>query len=306
MKELSRSRKGFVLVSVLILGVLLISTATAFSWFARTQAKTLGSEISSLTNRTFAHVLVNSVIGAVSQVNSKTNYDSPTQKWYQPFVIAVPDMGVWVAKVTPLDDKIPLRNLFLPDGTTIRGEITEAWHSMWDKLRRRELEQLVLDFTDRNKKPRVGSTERDYFINRPPFDISELLILSSDIDTDLLYGSGGELGISDYCTIYSDGKININVAPLHVIELLPGLDMGGTAQSIAEYRKDKPIKDLQDLQSIPGAGARASNQLMNIVGFKSRYFNVQLECLTEESEGGASFSIVFDRTLMQVVRWEEL
>ena len=288
-----------------MLGVLLISSATVFSWFVRMQIRGVNREIEGLSRRTLAGVLVNSVILLLSEISSRVNYDSPTQKWYKPFLLNIPDMGIWVMQITPLDDKIPLRNLFLPDGNTMRREFSEVWREMWDKLKHRELEMITLDFLDKNNRPRLGSRENDYFINRAPYDISELLILSRDIDADILYGSGGEMGLSDYCTIYSDGKINLNVAPVHVMELLPGLDAGGLARSIEEYRRDNAIQNYGDLQKIPGASARTSTQLTNIAGFKSRYFNVKMECMIDDGNT-SSFTVIIDRTSKSIVRWEEL
>ena len=299
-------RRGFVLISVLMLGVLLISCATSFSWFVRMQVRGMRRETLTLSKRTLAAVLTNSVMSLLSELSSHTNYDSPTQRWYKPFLFDVPDMGIWAVQITPLDDKIPLRNIFLPDGNTMRREFTEVWREMWNKLKHRELEQLTLDFIDKNNRLRVGSREEKYFINRAPYDISELLILSSDIDRSIVYGEDGNLGLSDYCTVYSDGKININVAPVHVMELLPGLDTGGLVQSIAEHRTENAIENFQDLQKIPGASARTSTQLTNIVSFKSRYFNIKLESMSDEDEETSSFTVIFDRTAKKIVKWEEI
>ena len=299
-------RRGFVLISVLMLGVLLISCATSFSWFVRMQVRGMRRETLTLSKRTLAAVLTNSVMSLLSELSSHTNYDSPTQRWYKPFLFDVPDMGIWAVQITPLDDKIPLRNIFLPDGNTMRREFTEVWREMWNKLKHRELEQLTLDFIDKNNRLRVGSREEKYFINRAPYDISELLILSSDIDRSIVYGEDGNLGLSDYCTVYSDGKININVAPVHVMELLPGLDTGGLVQSIAEHRAENAIENFQDLQKIPGASARTSTQLTNIVSFKSRYFNIKLESMSDEDEETSSFTVIFDRTAKKIVKWEEI
>ncbi|MBQ7192935.1 MAG: general secretion pathway protein GspK [Synergistaceae bacterium] len=306
-RELSRSREGFILLSVLMLGVVLISTATAFAWFARSQARTVSGQTQELTNRTFAHVLVHSVANVISDIFSDLQSDSLTQKWYQPFVIGSTEFdGVWVVKITPLDDKIPVSQLFLPDGSTMRTELTEVWHQLFEKLGRLELEQILLDFMDSNNKPRVGGAERDDFLNRPLYDISELLMLSGDIDSEVINGYSGKLGIADYCTVYSDGKININVAPVHVIELLPGLDSGTTAQSIVSYREDRSIESLSELQEIPGISAGTLNRSMNVIGFKSRYFDVRLEFLPNASESGSSFSVILDKTDKKIVKWEEL
>ncbi len=303
----SRKHKGFVLVSVLMLGVLLISCATAFTWFVRMQVRGVFRERDSITKRSMATVAVNAVINILSEMEQHYDYDSPTQRWYQPFVAPFGDeLGVWVIQITPLDDKIPLRNLFLPDGNTLRHEFDQPLQDMLEKLNHRELEFLLLDFLDKNNRPRVGGVERDEFINRPLNDMSELLILSPDITPEILYGTGTELGIEDYCTIYSDGKINLNFAPVHVMEILPGLSERGLAERIEQSRKDEPLKSLRDVQSLPGASPRTSTLLTNIACFKSRYFNVKIECLEDSGGGGTSFNIIFDRSTRQIVRWEEM
>ena len=294
----SHRRKGFVLISVLMLGVLLISCATAFSWFVRQQVKTVSRERINLESRSMAYVLVNAMVKVLAEMASHVGYDSPTQRWYQPFVLPIENMGIWVVQITPLDDKIPIRSLFLPDGNTLRRELADAWQRMWEELGHRELEQVVLDFMDKNNRPRVGGIERDEYLNRPPYDMSELLMLSHDISPELLSE------IEDYCTVYSDGRINLNVAPVHVMELLPGLDTGQIAQSIANARREKPLETLQDIQNIPGATPKVSTQLTNIAAFKSRYFQVKIDCLSD-NEGGNSYNIVFDRTTRQIVKWEE-
>ncbi|MBR6901095.1 MAG: hypothetical protein IKN30_03425, partial [Synergistaceae bacterium] len=264
----NKKNRAFVLVSVLMLGMLLISCATAFAWFVRMQVRSVGRERESLSARSMAEVVINSVMGILYDLAAETDYDSPTQRWYQPFVMPFEDLGVWSLKITPLDDKIPIRNLFLPDGNTMRHEFEEPFQNMLEKVGHRELELIILDFLDRNKRARVGSVERDNFINRGPFDISELLILSQDLSPEILYGNGSDLGIADYCTIYSDGKINLNVAPVHVMELLPGLDERGLAERIAQVREEQAIASFQDVQNLPGASPRTATLLTNLVSFK--------------------------------------
>ena len=305
-KLLSHShKKAFVLVSVLMLGTLLISCATAFTWFVRVQVRQVYRERDNIANRSMASVVSAALINVLSQIGEQSDYDSPMQSWFQPIVLRLNDLGIWVVQVAALDDKIPLRNLFLPDGNTLRHEFEEPFQNMLEKLKHRELELILLDFMDRNTRPRVGGVEREDFINRGPYDISELLILSQDITSEILYGSGTQLGIADYCTVFSDGKINLNFAPVHVMELLPGLDEGGLAERLAQNRTEEPLRSLRDVQKLPGASPRTSTLLTNIAAFKSRYFEIRIECMTEESEGGRRFNIIFDRTTRQIVKWEE-
>ena len=89
------------------------------------------------------------------------------------------------------------------------------------------------------------------------------------------------------------------------MELLPGLDTGGLAERIARERVEKPIQTLDDLRNFPGAGPKIATQLTNIAAFKSRYFQVDIDCFNQDTEGGTSFQVIIDRTTKQIVRWEE-
>lgn len=306
----SRKKKGFVLVSVLMLGMLLISCATAFTWFVRSQVRGFYKERESLTSRTMAYVLTQALIKALVFIKANVYEDSPTQKWYQPFILKMTDdLGLWVMHITPLDDKIPIRSLFLPDGSTLRREFSSVWEDIWEELGHRELAQKVLDFMDKNTRARVGGVEREYFMNRVPYDLSELLIMSDDIDNDILYGVKGgireKLGLADYCTVFADDRININVAPVHVLELLPGLDTGELAERVADMREHQAFNGLASLRRIPGAPAKIINQLVNLVKFRSRYFMIRIERLDLEDEGGTSFNIIVDLEAKIIAKWEE-
>jgi len=200
------ARRGFVLVSALMLGVVFISCATAFVWFTRLQVKNVMREKAALENRSMAQILTVSVLAWLKADASQ--YDSPLQRWYKPFSFLVDDVGTWTVQVTPLDDKIPLRNLFLPDGNTLRNDLNVTWEALWAKLEATELANIVLDFMGESTKPRVGGVKRDNFIKRYPLDISEFLILE-EITSELLYGdpATGKSGLVDYCTLWSGGNV---------------------------------------------------------------------------------------------------
>ena len=295
-------RRGFVLVAVLILGATLVTCATAFAWFARMQIKNATREKITLANRSMAQVLTKAIVKGMKE-NTVIKYDSPLLDWFKPFFFPAGDLGTWVVQVVPLDDKIPLRNLFLPDGTTLRNELLKTWEDMWGKLERRDIAYTVLDFLDKDTKPRMGGTERETYINRAPLDISELLILE-EITPEILYGTPEKPGVDNYCTLWCDGKINVNVAPVGVLEILPGLDRS-LAEKMDDFRRQKPFTSMSDLREIPGFPSRSQAALTNIVGFSSRYFMIKIEML-EDNGGGTSFSVVFDKTAGTVVRWEEI
>ena len=303
-RPLSASRRGFVLVSVLMLGVVFISCATAFAWFVRQQIKGTLREKSALEYRSMAQVLTQSICSGLKS-NTVTKHDSLLQEWFKPFFFPTEDLGLWVVQVTPLDDKIPLRGIFLPDGNTLRNELRNAWEKLWEQLGKRNLGPLVLDFMDKDKRPQMGGgAERDTHIDRYPLDMSEFLILD-EMTPEILNGGEGTLGMADYCTLWSSGKINLNVAPVHVMAILPGLNET-LAENIDNYRRSRQLRDMADLRKVQGFPAKASSTLMNLAAFNSRYFKVHIEILNNSGESGKRFDAVIDKTAGQIVRWEEI
>ncbi|MDR1048243.1 MAG: general secretion pathway protein GspK [Synergistaceae bacterium] len=296
-----RTRKGFVLVSVLLLGTVFISCATAFAWFSRLQIRSALREKTRLENRSMAQILARAAITGL-KAQRFFDYDSLNLPWFKPFLLPVEER-TWVVQITPLDDKIPLRSVFLPDGSTLRNELRGTWEDLWAELGRNDLAYAVLDFMDKDARPRVGGSERDNHINRYPLDMSELLIVEG-MTPETLYGTAEKLGLADYCTLWSGGKINLNVAPVQVMEVLPGLDRY-LAERIAESREKEPLKNTDDLRGIPGFPPRAAAALLNLAAFQSQYFSVRIEVI-ESFGGGASFNVIFDKTSGQITRWEEI
>lgn len=294
MNDTLRCRKGFVLLAVLMLSTLLLSAATALAWFARSMARSVAGRRAQLQARSLAQVLTKSVVNFISVLGENSDYDAPTQKWYQPVTIHIEDGEFCVLKVTPLDDKIPIRSLFLPDGNTLRTEFKDVWADMWEKLGRKEVGEIVLDLMDKNDKVRVGSIEVEGWLNRPVYDLGELLILSNEI-TPAMYSR-----LETYVTLWSDGHINLNTAPIEVLELLPGLDIYGIAERLVNYRADNPLRSLSDIEKLPGATAKTTSRLSNIATVKSRYIEVKItfEVMT--------FRAVVDRNTKNILLWEEL
>jgi hypothetical protein len=282
------------------MGVVLISCATAFAWFTRLQIKSALREKVSLENRSMARILTRSIILGI-RANTALDYDSPLLPWFKPFFIPVGET-MWVVQVVPLNDKIPIRSVFLPDGNTLRNELRGVLENLWEKLEKRDMNVPLLDFIDKDAKPRMGGTERETHINRYPVDMSEFLLLEG-MTPELLYGTPEKSGMADYCTLWSDGKINLNVAPVRVMEILPGLDRF-LAEKIVESREREPLKETADLRDIPGFPPRVVTTLTNLADFRSQYFMIKIEML-EDLGGGTSFNIIFDKNAGQVVRWEE-
>ena len=285
-------RRGFVLLSVLMLGTVLLAAATAFTWFARSVGRIAAGKRTRLEQRTWARVVVTSAVNMLSTMADNTSYDAPSQRWYQPFAINF-EGEAWTLKITPLDDKIPLRSLFLPDGNTLRNEFTDVWEDLWRTMDKPTMANIVLDFMDKNDKGRVGSIDGSDWLNRPPYHTGELLYLSRDITPSMLER------LEQYLTVWSDGRINLNAAPVNVLTLLPGLDTGGMSDRVANWRNDHAFTALSDIERVPGADARLTSRLNNIAGVKSRYVSLELAGPNRE------FYAVADKSTRTIMEWKE-
>ena len=293
---------GFILVSVLLLCVMLVASATAYAWFARVQAKTVIYEKSALQARSTAFLLTKEALRGLKLDTNK--FDSLLEFWFQPMIIPLGDYGLANVVLRPLDDKVPLRHLFLRDGTTLRNELKDVWEKIWIELGERTLPAKALDYIDRDTIPRLGGREGTENINRNLFDISELLGIP-EITPEILYGEYPKLGLVDYCTMWSDSRININTAEPHVLAILNGLNVN-LAEEIVKFREHREITALDDLKGIPGFPLRAIPTLMNLIGFTSSYYNLKIELMDESWSSAKYFDIVLHKPTGRILRWEEM
>jgi general secretion pathway protein K len=75
--------------------------------------------------------------------------------------------------------------------------------------------------------------------NGPVRSIEELLLIKG-ITPELLFGTKGKKGLADYLTVNgSDGKVNLNTAPLLVIKSMDTLISDDLLVALAEYRKEQ-------------------------------------------------------------------
>ena len=297
-----RNQRGFILVSVLLLCAMLVASATAYAWFARTQIRTVIRDKSALQARSAALLLTREAARGLKLDTNK--FDSPLEPWFQPMFFPLEDYGFANVVLKPLDNKIPLQHLFLPDGTTLRNELNDVWEKIWVEIGERTLPAKVLDYIDKDTIPRLGGRDGPENLNRNLFDISELLGVP-EITPQMLYGEHPRLGFADYCTMWSDSKMNINTAEPHVLALLNGLNKN-LAEEIAKFREKREITSFDDLREVPGFPSRAIPSLMNLIGFTSSYYNLKIEIADEDGSSARYYDIILHKSTGRILRWEEM
>lgn len=302
----SQDRKhGFILVSILLVLTVLLSCTVGYAWFARAQFKRISAERFELRSRSIAYAAVLQIAKGLQY--DKNDYDSYTEEWFGQNAIPIDDLGILLVNIEPLDDLFPVNELFLPDGVTLRNEIRASWEKIWKDRNQEGWGTVILDFLDEDVKPRLGSYERRFFINRDISDLSDFLVLEG-FPQELISGNAGMTGLKELLTPWSSGKININVAPLEVLVLLDGIDES-IAGDIIETRAVNPFTDLKDLTEMQSFSEALVPRIMNMVTFKSTYFRVVMKVLRPDNESAMIYRVILKKDgsrSTSIVKWEEI
>jgi len=299
-----RSGEGFILVSVMLLVTLFLTASLGYAWFARSQLKRLGAEQFSARAKGISYAAILEVARGLQFDDN--DYDSMQEPWFGLHLIPVPDLGILTVQISPLDDRFPINSLFLPDGATLRGEISYSWEKIWDLYGEERLGTLILDFIDRDSTPRLGSDERSGFLNRDLTDLSELTLIDQ-FPADLLVRGPGRPALQDFFTVWCGGKININVAPVQVLNMIDGIDET-VASDIMALRETKALTGFDDISSgIPSFPSDILPRVVNLVGFESIYFKVTVEASSLQGDYKALYRAFLKKegSGYRIIKWEE-
>lgn len=109
---------------------------------------------------------------------------------------------------------------------------------------------------------------------------------------------------SDWLSLRSNGRINVNTAPPELLMCLDPDLSEVTVQEIVQRRQDEAFKSSQELRSIPGMDADLLFRLEKMVGFKSDTFEIRAS--VNEPPGSVTVTAVVLRNQgeMKVLWWE--
>jgi general secretion pathway protein K len=201
--------------------------------------------------------------------------------------------GTCQITLTDESGKLQVNQLKFPDGTLNRPRIDQLL-KLIDTLNRMEPERTrlgyglvpalidwidddddvtVLPFISRENR---GAETADYderrgCANRPLLDITELRYIKG-------FTPEGIERLLPFLTIYGDGQVNLNSAPLEVIMALSEHMDISVARLLVAHRQRYPLETLADLQVIPGITGPVFKDLQQsgIVGRSGPYYVVQV------------------------------
>lgn len=180
----------------------------------------------------------------------------------------------------------------------------------------------ICDWRDPDTIPSFLGAEQSYYQNlNPPYlckdgflDIIEELLLVKGMTSELFYGeviNGSDTfssqlqpGLCDLLTVYSDGHINLNTAPLAVLQTIPGVRVE-TAEALVQFRTgpdgtdgtedDTPFTDLTQLKDVPEITDYEYYQLRSIGTLTSRVFTIKSTAVLIKERAKQTIVVVAER-----------
>lgn len=302
-----RNSGGFIFISVLFSLTLLLTAATAFAWFARTESKREAARENILKCRGIAEIAADIAGERIAADNS--GYDGFDEPLYAPGGGLRVIIGEYEAtvRVTPLGGKIPVNAVLLPDRVTLRKEYEYAWNAVWEESGREELAQLVIDFMDADRRQKLGGAEDEKNINRPVADLCELKAIAGISDDVLWGGADRPGGVARYLEALDGQKININTAEAEMIAKLDPAITIDTARLVAASRLSSPLKSIEDLRRVPGFPAALATKLANVIGYESSFFLLETKVTTGSGSIVRNYRITVRRSGNNCIieKWEE-
>jgi len=310
---MNMNRKGSVLILTLIIVTFLSALALQLSHSMRSKNRMVRTYQKDIVSLHIARGAVGKVLNAIERDKAENELDYLGEDWMAKFMRDehAPKVLEWRDAQNRVIGKYAVR-------------ITDE--SAKININTAELDNLKL-FLDTFKG--VGSTDLARNIinyrdgkgkNKVYYSIHELLLLRG-IDKDMFLGEDAnengyadmvedrkgfmpevgrysrsvEPGLKDHVTVWTDGKININTAPLSVLLSIPGVDKE-IADELIKQRKQKPFALMDDIQAISSIPAKTFVEIVRWANIRSDWFKVVVTAKAENSDHNKVIVAFIDRS----------
>jgi len=215
--------------------------------------------------------------------------------------IPIADVGWAIGKVADEEGKFNVLDLVNQDGESDENTDMAALRLEdllvllgLDEPRAVEIVDSLIDWMDFDDSTTGSGAEDHYYsslvpsyscANAMPTSVEDLALVKG-IGLVLLSRGEGEIPpLSDYITVHGKKKagdkfrrININTAPLEVIEALsPEINLD-LAEEIVAYRNEEPFKSAAEIKEVPGFPGDEfySNELAQLIDTSSDHFSARI------------------------------
>jgi len=169
------------------------------------------------------------------------------------------------------------------------GEI-EKFYSAYELMKLESLPSKIFIGEDTNENGRLDDWEKDG--SRSPSDDNQ----NNELD----------LGLKDFLTIHTDGKININTAPKEILLSMPDIT-ADIASALIDQRDKKPFEDLEDVKMVPLVTDAIYGQMISWATVGSDWFKILIHARFDNDKIGKRILAIVDRSgeFPKIKYWRE-
>jgi general secretion pathway protein K len=308
--------------SALVITLLVIATLTgltlAFSEESSTELNLAGFAREGYRAYQIASSGVNIALGRIAQDEDR-EMDSLREDWSQAGVEGfredLPEEISVSGGVVDENSKININLLINENGEEVEKGVLQLKRLFKVLGLEEELVYPILDWLDSDDEERLDGAETFYYQSlEEPYGCANSRFLT----VDQIYlvkgfrglqrlGEKGEKRLSDFLTVYSDGKININTASSEVLQSLHDEMIDGRlAQAIIDYRREEDFLNIGDLQQVTEIDKDSFDAISEWTTVKSSAFSITCEVKSQEAVSGINAVALRDEDEPVLIYWRVL
>jgi general secretion pathway protein K len=222
----------------------------------------------------------------------RNNFDALTEDWAKAELLSYQSeaffrQGAFRIRIEDETGKIPINKLV--NGNAYNPQIKEMLVRLLslpefnlDQNKVNEIVDSIKDWIDKDdevtgmgaESSYYNSLEKPYACKNGLLDCIDELLMIKGITKKLYQGTKEIPGLKDCLTIYGDGKININTAPMLVLRALSNEISVEIAEKMQQYRmaEGNDLTDVNWYVKIPGLSA--GSIISGLIAVKSNYFTI--------------------------------
>jgi general secretion pathway protein K len=225
-------------------------------------------------------------------MNDTNSYDGPGDMWFGDLPAVPFGSGSVSVKIVDEQARFNVAKLVTEFGFEDKRRATMLSRLFEELALETGLVDALVDWQDSDDLPMPEGAESAYYAsltppsaprNKPMLSPGEILTVS-EFDRDLLFlppakrsvtASAELFSLSEYVTVYGDGKFNINSASVPVLRCLSADMDRSIAEDIANRRETAPFETIEDLKEVESVSDVLYDEISSLITVKSAVFRIE-------------------------------